>query len=119
MILGMLPQLPNIASLAATNTKLYQIADGFLYQKDAREESLKAFPWAARNGQINTLRKALNEVDDINFIDENGNTPLYFAIHCFAPIVDAIIESLITASAYLDSAYGHPVGTPQLTEGYA
>ncbi|KAJ5817332.1 hypothetical protein N7447_009565 [Penicillium robsamsonii] len=60
LIVSALPSESSIAALTLSNRYLHAICNPYLYQNNVRHGNSFALDWAAQNGQIDTLKKALD-----------------------------------------------------------
>ncbi|KAJ5371682.1 hypothetical protein N7517_003688 [Penicillium concentricum] len=60
LIFSFLPSESSIAALALSNRHFYATANPYLYQNNVRQGNSSALDWAAQNGRIDTLQKALD-----------------------------------------------------------
>ncbi|KAJ5097118.1 hypothetical protein N7456_007839 [Penicillium angulare] len=58
-IAGYVTSLQSLKSLASLNHRLYSIFSPLLYRRDAKSERSRAIDWAAKNGDMKILEKAL------------------------------------------------------------
>jgi ankyrin repeat protein len=104
-----------IATFASTNGTSDCPASRAHYRQDAKSENPKALRWAAQNGDICMLRRALEAGTDVDvcYTDEEiYYWVLHYATLCYDTVVEAVIGCLLEHEAWIDAGCVDAIGTP-------